>query len=61
MRVDLDAYESDTHAAAERAHRHAVEIDPLRQDGAGEALAQAELPPPRKPVSYTHLTLPTKA
>ncbi len=48
MRVDLDAYESDTHAAAERAHRHAVEIDPLRQDGAGEALAQAELPPPRK-------------
>jgi RND family efflux transporter MFP subunit len=34
--------------AAERAHAHAVETDPLRQDTAGEALAHAHLPPPRK-------------
>ena len=34
--------------AAARAHAHAVEIDPLRQDVEGEALAHAALPPPRK-------------
>ncbi|WP_082643363.1 efflux RND transporter periplasmic adaptor subunit [Methylobacterium sp. GXS13] len=48
MRADPDAHAFDAHEVAERAHRHAVEIDPLRQDGAGETLAHADLPPPRK-------------
>ncbi len=34
--------------AAERAHAHAVEIDPLRHDTVGEALTHARLPAPRK-------------
>ncbi|MCJ2006780.1 efflux RND transporter periplasmic adaptor subunit [Methylobacterium sp. WL12] len=34
--------------SAERAHAHAVEIDPLRQDLLGEALTHSHLPPPRK-------------
>lgn len=34
--------------AAGRAHAHAVEIDPLRQNLQGETLAHAHLPPPRK-------------
>ncbi|MGU3474628.1 efflux RND transporter periplasmic adaptor subunit [Methylobacterium sp. D48H] len=42
-----DAPGSGAEAAA-RAHQHAVEIDPLRQDGAGEALVHAVPPPPRK-------------
>lgn len=42
-----DAPGSGAEAAA-RAHRHAVEIDPLRQDQAGEVLVHAVPPPPRK-------------
>lgn len=34
--------------AAERAHAHAMDIDPLRQDGVGETLVHADPPPPRK-------------
>lgn len=48
MRHDSDADAFDAHEVAERAHRHAVEIDPLRRDEAGETLAHADLPPPRK-------------
>lgn len=48
MRHDSDAHAFDAHEVAERAHRHAVEIDPLRRDEAGETLAHADLPPPRK-------------
>jgi len=48
MRLDPDAHAFDAHEATEQAHHHAVEIDPLRQDGAGETLAHADLPPPRK-------------
>ena len=40
-----DAPGSGAEAAA-RAHRHAVEIDPLRQDQAGEVLVHAVPPPP---------------
>ena len=43
MLANPDARESGGEAA-ERAHRHAVEIDPLRQDGAGESLVRAEPP-----------------
>ncbi|KAA0121997.1 efflux RND transporter periplasmic adaptor subunit [Methylobacterium sp. P1-11] len=48
MRANSDAHAFDAHEAAEQAHRHAVAIDPLRQDEAGETLAHADLPPPRK-------------
>jgi HlyD family secretion protein len=38
----------DPAAAAEMAHRHAVAMDPLRQDEAGARLAHGDLPPSRK-------------
>jgi RND family efflux transporter MFP subunit len=44
---DTEMREHDADAA-ERAHRHAVEIDPLRQDRTGENLVHAALPGPRK-------------
>ncbi|TXN06358.1 efflux RND transporter periplasmic adaptor subunit [Methylobacterium sp. WL103] len=43
--IESDAAGND---AVERAHAHAVEIDPLRRDTEGETLAHAHLPPPRK-------------
>jgi HlyD family secretion protein len=49
---DTDAQDTemreDEAAAAERAHRHAVEIDPLRQDKTGENLVHAAPTAPRK-------------
>ncbi|MGH1591468.1 efflux RND transporter periplasmic adaptor subunit [Methylobacterium phyllosphaerae] len=47
MHAFTDAPGSGAEVAA-RAHQHAVEVDPLRQDRAGEVLAHASPPPPRK-------------
>ena len=47
MTAFTDPPEADAEPAA-RAHQHALEVDPLRRDEAGETLAHAAPSPPRK-------------